>query len=121
MKWDKEVSQERWGTKAIRVLLVRLVPLDQEGSQDHRVKSVRLGCRDHLGLQDQRAFLGTLEYQGPTVLLDQRVCKVPEGPKAHQGHREHRVMKDHSAHLAAPALLEELEGRATLANLAQRV
>lgn len=67
-----------------------------------------------------RDFLETLAYQGPTVHLDQRynsiscplslsihsfikfiqlnsciwlcfrVCRVPEGPKARQGHKEHR-------------------------------
>lgn len=82
MKWDKGANQERWGTKAIRVLLAHLVLLGQEGDQGHRVKLARWAHKDHLGLQDQRDFLGTLEYQGPMVHLDQRVCRVPEGLKA---------------------------------------
>lgn len=113
MKWDKGANQERWGTKAIRVLLVRPVLLVQEENLDHRAKLVRWGFKDHLGLQDQRGFLGTLEYQGPTVHLDQRVCRVPEGPKARPGHKEYRVMKDHLAHLAMLALLGDLEGKAS--------
>lgn len=59
MKWDKGAIQEKLGTKVIRELLVYLVRQGQEGSQDHRVKSVKLGHKDHLGLQDQRVFLGT--------------------------------------------------------------
>lgn len=97
VKWDKGANQERWDTKVIRVLLVRLVLLGQEGSQDQRVISVKWGHKDHLVLQDQRAFLGTLEYQGPMVLLGQRVCRVLEDPKAHLAHKDHRVMKDHLA------------------------
>lgn len=46
---------------------------------------------------------------------------MPEGPKAHLGHKEHRVMKDHLDHLAALALLEDLEERATSVNLGLRV
>lgn len=115
------MNQERWGTKAIRVLLACPVLRGQEGNQDHWVKLVMWGHKDHLGLQGQRDFLVTSEYQGPMVHLDQRVCRVTEGPKAHQGQKEYRVMKDHLAHLAALALLGDLGGKAILVNLDPRV
>lgn len=119
MKWDKWANRERRGTQAIRVLLVDLVFLGREGIPDHRVELARWGHTDHTGLQDQRDFLETLEYRVPTVHLGQRVSMSPEGPKARQDHREHRGMKDHSAHLAPPARLGDREGKATSANPAR--
>lgn len=116
VKWDEGANQERWGTKAIRGLLVGLVLLAQEENQDRRVELVILGRKDHRGLQDQRVFQGISECQGPTVHLDQRVRRDPEGPKVLPGLKERRAMKDRSAHLATPAQLEDLEGKATWGN-----